>query len=156
MSTEQAVASGEFDGAYALDASAELDLTNEGFSVERTNWQITKAIVESPDPGKKRAVVEFTAQVEGRSVSVTDRFWMQYTGSGDAQKDARTTSIGRGQLKRLFNAAFGSPKGSVAALQGRWVSAEGSEDEQGFRRLRGMRGAEGAGSVPNGAGLPTL
>lgn len=133
-----------------ISAHDELDLSDAGFSVPRTNWQITEATVESPQPGQQRAVVEFTASVEGIEYQVTERYWLQYTGSGDPDKDERVTQIGRGQLKRLFNAALGTPAGSVASLEGEWVSAEGDEDDQGFRRIRRIREAEAEPSDTGG------
>lgn len=129
-------------GDEVVSAHDELDLTGEGFSVPRTNWEIVSAEVEAPNPGQQRAVIEFRATYDGIEYGVTERFWLQYTGSGDPSKDQQTTNIGRGQLKRLFKAAFGTPKGTVAGLVGQWVSAEGSEDNAGFRRLQGFREAE--------------
>jgi hypothetical protein len=150
--TQDAVAGGYSGDTEVFDVNAELDLTNEGFSTPRINWQIIKAEVESPNPGQQRAVVEFAGAHGGIDYSVTDRFWLQYTGSGDASRDAKTTSIGRGQLKRLFIAALGTPKASVSQLMGTWVSAEGQEDDLGFRRLRGLRTAEGGAAT----GAPAL
>lgn len=128
----------------AISAHDELDLTDEGFQVPQTNWQITSAEVEAPQPGQQRAVIEFTTEHDGVEYQVTDRLWLQYTGSGDPNKDELVTRIGRGQLKRLFIAALGGPVGTVAELQGKWISARGEEDENGFRRLRSIREPEEA------------
>lgn len=125
-----------------VSAHDELDLTSAGFEVPQTNWQISEARVESPKPGQQRAVVTFRTEHDGLTYEVTDRYWIQYTGSGDPAKDKKVTQIGQGQLKKLFVNATGSPKASVAALEGKWVSARGEEDENGFRRLRSMRPAE--------------
>lgn len=134
----------DYTSDEAISPQDELDLSDEGFQVDRTNWQIVEATVDSDQPGRQSAVITFRTEQDDVEYEVTERWWLQYTGSGDAEKDALVTRIGRGQLKRLFNAALGTSEGSIAQLEGEWVSAEGDEDDRGFRTLNGIREPETA------------
>ena len=132
-----------------FDPSAELDYSKAGFSTPRVNWTITEAKVEQASNRRgagMQAVIEFTAEVDGRTLNVTQRAWL-------AHEDAQQANIGHGTLKRIFLSANGQPKGNVPGLLGKMVSAEGYEDDQGFRRLGRMQAATVATSQPGPMGL---
>ena len=119
----------------ALDPSAEIDLTDAGFSVpDSTIWTITSSEVEDMDDARTRVVVEFEASVNGNDFTVKDRYWLKHPTEG-------AVNAGKGGLKRLFRAALGQPKGSVNALLGKRIKAAGSEDAEGFRRLTKIKPA---------------
>jgi hypothetical protein len=111
-----------------VSAEEELDLSGEGFQPFVADFLITEAEIEETDKGQ-RAVVKFEAEhTDGYTLSVTERFWLKH-------ENAKAEAIGRGQLKRLFAAVFGGPKGSLSSLPGQYVNAQAREDDAGFRRI---------------------
>ncbi len=121
-----------------LDPSTELDLSGEGLEPTTATWLISDTIVEETAPGCIRAVVTFTAQepINGmENFEIVDRYWTAHTNPNDKPKGRRPQDVGRSNLKRLFNAVFGTPSGSPAALTGNRVTATAREDDAGFRRI---------------------
>lgn len=139
--------------AGIIPPEQEEDLSGAGWKVPRTPWVIT-SVEESPASDKNgsgiRATIEYTAEVEGRTFNVKERIWKSHT-------DKATSDRAAGDRKRLYTAVFGGPKGALTAttLLGKTLSAEGYEDAQGFRRLRGHR-AVAAGFAASGAASPAV
>ena len=115
--------------AGTLPPDNELDFSGDGFETPRVNWLITEAEIVETEGGKKQVACEFEAEVNGVVYTVKQREWI-------AHPTAQAQAIGRGNMKRLAKAATGEPKLlSLDALKGRYVSAEGYEDKQGFRKI---------------------
>lgn len=129
--------------AEVLDPTSELDLADEGFSTPRMLWTITEAefagvdedgdeVEDLRDAERISANITFEAEVDGNDVDFTVFYTFKHP-------NEQAQQIGRGQLKRLFIAAFGQPKGQITDLIGKKVSAEGGEDNRGFRTLKRLR-----------------
>src|SRR5690606_18250770 len=94
------------------------------------DFEITNVEVEDKDNGRQ-IIVTF----ENNDVlpyPVRERYWLTHTNE-DAQR------IGRGGIKRLFKAVYGSPRGSINGLRGNRVRAHVREDADGFPRLSRFR-----------------
>lgn len=135
-----------------IDPTAEEDLAGAGWKVERTVFTAVK--VETKQATDKngsgtQALITWQALVGNRKEEVTQRVWLTHT-------DEATANRAAGDRKRLYIAVFGGPKGNIAGIQGRQVSAEGNEDDSGFRKIRGFRKVDGgvaAAPMAEAAGL---
>ena len=111
----------------------ELDLENEStITPQRANFEVTDVEILEKENGKL-ARVEFS-NLDVLPYPISETFWLRHTNE-KAQK------IGRGGLKRLFKAAFGEPKGTVANLMGLTISGWVKEDANGYTRLSSFQKA---------------
>lgn len=115
-----------------LSPEQELDLSGEGLQRTRATFEITGAELNPSKKGTGTVLhVSFEAleEVDGIPGFRADEYIVVRHPKPGVAKG------GMGRLKRLFIAAFGTPEGSIAGLEGRQVSAEVWEDEEGFRRI---------------------
>lgn len=77
---------------------------------------------------------QFVLVSETVPMPITVREWISHSTEA-AQR------IGRGNLKKLFSAVLGQPKGSYTQLVGKKVIARLIEDKEGFAKLNGWKQA---------------
>jgi hypothetical protein len=131
----------------AISAEDELDLASEGMQPTEADWTVVSAEVEDTDNGR-RAVVAFVGQVGSiEEFKVTERYWLAHNNPDAAR-------VGKGNLKRLFIAVFGTPKATIASLAGKRVHGTVREDDSGFRRLGRFKAVEAGSTAPTVTDLP--
>ena len=116
-----------------IDPDAELDLEGDGLQPFNDTFLVVTAQIVDSDHGQRWEVI-FEAENEGENLPngrVRDSGFLTY--SGDSEFDV--VAMGRGQLKRLFNAALGRPKAKVPELEGTRVQAYVREGKQGFPEI---------------------
>ncbi|KKN39755.1 hypothetical protein LCGC14_0740340 [marine sediment metagenome] len=128
-----------------IDPDAELDLEGDGLQPFYDNFLITEAGIEDSDNGQ-RWVVIFEPENEGEKLpngKARDSGFLTYT--GDSEHDL--VAMGRGQLKRLFQAALGKPKAKITELEGVRVYAYIREGNTGFPQIGRYKAVSKEGSI---------
>lgn len=132
----------DFYTSYVFDPNEELDLSGEGFQRQRALFQIVEAEIRPTKAGDGAVLVitfESTEPVNGIDALTVNDYIVT------THPEVRVAKMGRGRLAKLFEAVFGTKRGSINALVGRIVSAEVWEDDEGFRRIGRYRSVEGNG-----------
>lgn len=119
----------EFDSGMSSTTEEELDFSGDGITKGEYELTITDAEAEEKDNGDS---VKVTFETPGVAFPIPVNYWTEH-------QNPKAASAGRGQLKRIFTAALGQPKGALSALKGKKVLATVSEDAQGFARVSGFK-----------------
>lgn len=125
-----------------IDPTQELDLTGEGLQTTTADFRIVEADIEETEFGNRWVAVfePIGMEIDGLpGNSVRDSGYLSY----DGPSEHPLASYGRSGLKRLFQAALGTPTASVAALRGATVNAKVSEGNDGFPRIKNYRPVRG-------------
>lgn len=119
--------------ATYFDTDTELDLSGEGLQTTTCRWDITGVEVEEHEHGQ-RYIITFEPEEEIEDLpggTVQERGYLKYDGPSEYD----LAKIGRGILKRIMQAALGTPKAPLNALVGTTVTATVKEDDMGFANL---------------------
>ena len=107
----------------------EFDFSGDGIAKGNYELTITDAEVVEKDNGD---LLNITFESSALNFPITKGYWVKHT-------NERAAAAGRGQLKRIYSAALGQPKGVPSALKGRKVQAVVGEDAQGFATISGFK-----------------
>lgn len=121
--------SDEFSNAMGSTTEEEFDFSGDGITKGNYELTITDAEVVEKDNGK---LLNVTFESPSLNFPITKGYWVEHS-------NPKAASAGRGQLKRIYGAALGQPKGAPAALKGRKVQATVGEDAQGFATISGFK-----------------
>lgn len=129
--SEETIMTEGFDVGGASDEL--IDVEDAGREDVRGVWTCTGSTVEERDNGK-RLITTWSGPLP---FEIQSRLWIKFTGS--EKKPGTVQQIGRGQIKRLGNAALGRGKFSPAELVGTHVTATAREDARGFMEIVNFR-----------------
>jgi hypothetical protein len=119
----------EFDSGMQSTQDEEMDFSGDGITKGEYELTITDAETDEKDNGVQ---VKVTFETPNVAFPIPVGYWTEHT-------NPKAAAAGRGQLKRIFSAVLGQPKGALSALKGKKVLATVSEDAQGFARISGFK-----------------
>jgi hypothetical protein len=125
--------SDEFSSGMGTTEQEGYDFSGDGITKGQYELTITDAEDEekqTPTGPAKQLTITFESTA--LNFPITKGYWVEHS-------NPKAVNAGRGQLKRIFIAALGQPKGSAAALKGAKVSATVGEDAQGFAVISGFK-----------------
>lgn len=116
----------------------ELDFTEDGFQTQEGTFIISKAEVLEHENGRRwQLTFEPLSDIDDLPGGVAkDSGYLSHT-----DEDSKALRIGRSILKRYGQSILGKSRFSLVELEGQEVSAEVSEDDNGFIRVRKVRSA---------------
>lgn len=116
---------------FAMGSTQEevFDFSGDGITKGNYELTITDTEVVEKDNG---SLLNITFEAPNLNFPITKGYWL--THSND-----RAAAAGRGQLKRIYSAALGQPKGAPSALKGRKVQAVVGENAEGFATISGFK-----------------
>lgn len=122
--------------ASTLSPDDELDLSGAGLQEVTGIFEVVDAGYETGENGTQYAIVfEAEEEISGLPGNrITDKGYIDASGYPDPEKQAQMEQIGQGNLKRIFMAFFGLPKGAIGQLIGQRIQAHVSE-RNGFNRI---------------------
>lgn len=103
----------------------EFDFSGDGLPSGEKEFTITNLEVDQKDNGVQH-VLTFENSDVGFPIPVG--YWVEHT-------NPKAARAGRGNLKRIAQAALGQPKYTKASIEGTKVMATLREDDQGFARI---------------------
>ena len=138
---EKDVASVESALDGEITADDEMDFTNDGIQGQRAVFQITRATRQRKNGGDILAVLQYTAlDNEIVGFPITETYWL-------AHSNPQAEKIGRGNIKKVFNALFGAPTGPFNDLVGKYVSMWLKEAKKDGRATVGSPQAVSADAI---------
>jgi hypothetical protein len=125
--------SDEFSSGMGTTEQEGYDFSGDGITKAEYEFTITDAEEQeksTPTGDAKQVMVTFESPA--LNFPISKGYWVEHS-------NPRAVNAGRGQLKRIFIAALGQPKGTVGALKGAKVLATAQEDAQGFAVISGFK-----------------
>ena len=115
------------DSDTMLSAGDEIDLSADGIQEKELEFTISSFERETTDRGDERAILTF--HNDELPFAVTVREWLKHS-------NPKAQEIGRGNLKKIAQAATGQPKLSASLVIGSKLLATTADNGNGFTTLK--------------------